>query len=119
MAAKDKDEEKPGKGHNSIDAKKAETGVKEILKAFTAMEADSGAHRNKIKELYEKHANASGMTRKNLRKEVANIRREQARQAEELEMEQDERDEIEAFRDAMKGTPFAAYVGGKLATRMN
>lgn len=119
MAAKDKDKDPPAKGHNSIDPKKAEAGVKEILKAFDAMEADSGAHRNKIKELYEKHANATGMTRKNLRKEVANIRREKARQAEELEMEQDERDEIEAFRKSMAGTPFGAFVGGELAKRMN
>lgn len=103
-------------GHNITEIrKKAEPAFKEILKKFADMESDMGSYRAEIKDLYDKHAGAIGISKKLLRQEVAKLRAAQRHEALEQEMEADEREQVETLRAALEGTPFGVYLSDKLA----
>lgn len=106
----------PGMGHNLTELrKKAEPAVKEIMKKFDEMDSDMGGYRSEIKALYEKHADKIGMSKTALRKEVKRIRDRKKEAAYEQELEAEIREEIETFRAALEGTPFAEWASGELA----
>lgn len=115
-AAKDKPKGKPGKGHNITELRKSLAPyVTDIMKMYDEMEEDHGSHVTRIGNKFEKVGEATGFGTGKLRSEIARMRRRQKEIAKEQEMDEDEREETERFREALAGTPMAKWAEGELA----
>lgn len=105
-----------GKGHNLDEMrKKLLPFVKGLTDAYDKMEEVHGSHVLTINHKFDTAAEATGFPKATLRKEIARIRRRMKEEASEQEMSEEEREDIETFRNVMSGTPFGAYAAGKLA----
>jgi hypothetical protein len=103
-----------GMGHNLTEIRKAAEGAfKAIAKLKADQETAMGEFGADFRNLYEKHANNLGCSRKLLRKEFAKYWRDLKERADEAEMEQSERDELDAFQASLIGGPFGTYLESK------
>lgn len=106
----------PAKTHNLDEVrKKLAPFVKAITDAYDKMEEVHGSHVLTINHKFDTAAEATGLPKSLLRKEIARIRRRIKEEAREQEMSEEEREDTEKFRDAMDGTPFGVYAAGQLA----
>lgn len=123
MAEKATGNGKPGKalklapkGHNLDEVrKKMLPFVKGIDDAYDKMEEVHGSHVLTINHKFDTAAEATGIPKAILRREIARMRRRKKELAREQEMSEEERDDVEKLRDAMDGTPFGAFFAGRLA----
>jgi tryptophanyl-tRNA synthetase len=117
--AKEKGADAPPKEHNLEALKKVMAPeINKILALIDTMESDAGSHREKIKQGYDAGASATGLPKKVLQREIARIRRNRKERAEELEMSEHERNDIELLRESLEGTPLGTFAQGKLAARL-
>lgn len=104
------------KGHNLEELrKKLLPFVKGLTDAYDKMEEVHGSHVLTINHKFDTAAEATGFPKALLRKEISRLRRRMKEEANEQGMSEEERDDIEKFRNVMAGTPFGAYAAGKLA----
>lgn len=119
MAGKKAEEAAARQGHNLEDLKKKMApALGDILKAFDHLDSVSGDARNKIKDAYDTAASKTGVSKRIIMREVNRIRRRQKERAEEIEMKDQDRDDIEALRAALDGTPLGKFAEGQLAQRI-
>jgi hypothetical protein len=111
-----KEKRERGMGDNIIEVRrKAEPLMQKLLALQKDMDSDMGGYKADFKKLYEDGANDIGCSRKTLRKEFRRLLAAMRAEEEEMQLEQDERDEIETLRAAFAGTEFERYIEGKLA----
>jgi hypothetical protein len=86
-------------GHNVVKVNRRELkAVVELIDGlYETMESHRGADMERIKTAYDKHADALGIRKKNLRKAVKKHRDAKKEQAAYKEMEPNERDELDAL----------------------
>lgn len=115
-AAKPKKEKAPKKPVDLDNLrKKLAPFAKDIFTAYEAMEQDHGSHVLTINHKFDKAAENTGFPKSLLRSEIARMRRKQKEEEKEQSMAEEEREDIERFRDAMEGTPFGKWAEGELA----
>lgn len=95
--------------------KKLPECVTDIIKMYDKMEEVHGSHVLSISHKKDNAAEITGIPKGILSREIARIRRKQKEMAREAGMSDEEREDVERFRDAMDGTPFGKYAAGKLA----
>lgn len=110
------DEESGGMGSNLTAIRKAAVPIIErLFELQQTMDSDMGGYKADFATIYEEGANSIGCKKSILKKEFKRLLAAKRQQEAEEELTGPERDQIEAFRAAMDGTPFGAWAEGKLA----
>lgn len=114
-AEKPAKEKKVPKTHNLSDlTKKLEPFVKDIFKAYDAMEEDHGSHVLTINNKFEKIAEQIGFPKALIRSQISALRRSQKAEKKLKEMSVDELEQEIELLQGFAGTAFGKYVEGKI-----
>lgn len=114
-----KEKREAGMGHNLTELrKKAEPMMKKLLKLQDDMDGDAAGYRSQFAKEYEKGAEALGCNKSVLVSEFRRLNRNRKEAMAEQEMDDDERAEREALREALSGTPFGTWAAGDLAPKL-
>jgi hypothetical protein len=104
-------EKKVPKTHNLSElTKKLEPFLKEITKAYDAMEEDHGSHVLSINHKFEAISEKIGFPKALIRTQVARIRRAKKAEEQLKEMTVEELEEEISLREGFAGTAFGKYV---------
>jgi uncharacterized protein YukE len=110
IGAPEKTAKRPPKTHNVAELpKKLEPFLKEIMKAYDALEEDHGSHILSINHKFEKISETIGFPKSLIRTHVAKIRRS-SKEADTLkEMDDDDLAQEIELQKGWAGTSFAAF----------
>lgn len=108
--------ENPGKGHNIAEMRElVEKHSGAFFELSTAMESDMAGYRSDFGTLYDKVADATGLKKSVIIRELKRMKRKKKEAEQEAQMAADEREQTELWRSAAAGTQFGLFAEGELA----